>query len=335
MENIVRLSRQIDIIPFGERGIIYHSGTRKTFLVGHNEMKIILYLKEKRIVDINEMKSRFIEMEKQDISDIFLYLEKQNFFREISPQNSFFRVHIKLLSLNKMIRKNNAFLSLIYFVIKYFSVPIGIVGVFLLGLSIELYNQYNLISLVCMLLLFSAIHELGHACIAKYYNISTSEFGLMIYWFLPYFYTTICGIELLEKSKRLFVLLSGIMMNFLLFGVFQLISYLWRLPIFATAALVNLVLVVLNFQIFIKLDGYYILCEIIGDYKLREKAFAIINRKKFSFSKKQKKRVFVKKEKDQHYYIEQLFNIIYLVFSVIYIPITIGSIVISVINFWM
>ena len=116
--------------------------------------------------------------------------------------------------------------------------------------------------------LITTLHELGHAVVARSLRVQVPEIGVMLYAILPLAYTDMSFSRLLpRRADRMKCLFAGICTNLLLAGL----SLLCCWPGISAAAfrflcanaLINGLLVLANLVVFFKLDGYFILQDLL------------------------------------------------------------------------
>ncbi|HUU44843.1 MAG TPA: efflux RND transporter periplasmic adaptor subunit [Acidobacteriota bacterium] len=123
------------------------------------------------------------------------------------------------------------------------------------------------------------VHETGHALTLKHFGGSVHEMGFLLLYFQPCFYCNISDTYLLPgRQARLYVGLAGLFFQGL---VTALAILVWRMiepgnliaDFLWVFTVVSLALFLFNFNPLIKLDGYYILVELLRIPNLRAKAF--------------------------------------------------------------
>jgi multidrug resistance efflux pump len=125
-------------------------------------------------------------------------------------------------------------------------------------------------------------HELAHGLTCKRFGGAVHELGLLLIYFTPAAYCNVSDAWLFpEKRKRLLVTLAG---PWLELCVWALATILWRvtdvesglnelaLIVVATSGIKTL----LNLNPFLKLDGYYLLSDLLDMPNLRRRAFRSI-----------------------------------------------------------
>jgi multidrug resistance efflux pump len=128
----------------------------------------------------------------------------------------------------------------------------------------------------------TTLHEFAHGLTCKRYGGHVHEIGFLLLYFMPAFFCNVSDSWLIpQKSKRLWVTFAG--------GYFEL--FLWSLAVFVWRltmqdTLVNYlawmvvtisgVRVLFNFNPLLKLDGYYMLSDLVGVANLRQQSISYV-----------------------------------------------------------
>jgi multidrug resistance efflux pump len=126
------------------------------------------------------------------------------------------------------------------------------------------------------------LHELAHGLTCKRFGGEVHELGLLLLYFQPAAYCNVSSAWLFpEKRKRVLVTLAG---PWLELSLWALATFTWRVT--DTSSWVNeLALIVvatsgiksfLNLNPFLKLDGYYLLSDLLGIPNLRRRGFKLM-----------------------------------------------------------
>jgi putative peptide zinc metalloprotease protein len=129
------------------------------------------------------------------------------------------------------------------------------------------------------------LHELGHAVACRKFKGRVREMGFLLLYFIPCFYTDVSDIYLMKsRSQRMAVILAGPLTELTLWSVFTIayvchprggaLSTFFFLAMLASGAKSLL----MNFNPFIKMDGYYLLEELLGVVNLMERSGARLAR---------------------------------------------------------
>ena len=126
------------------------------------------------------------------------------------------------------------------------------------------------------------VHEFSHGLTCKHFGGSVHDLGFLLLYLQPAFYCNVSDAWLFpERSKRLGVTLAGAYSELL---VWALAILVWRVTDPGTAlSYIALVVVatsgirtLFNLNPLIKLDGYYLLSDVVRIPNLRRKAFAYL-----------------------------------------------------------
>lgn len=151
------------------------------------------------------------------------------------------------------------------------------------GIARDLPRLYNVQSLVVMYLTVLAViglHEFAHGLTCKHFGGSVREMGFLLLYFQPAFYCNVSDAWLFPKrSQRLWVTFAGAYFEMFLWALATLLwwvtdtetvmNYL-ALVVMSTSAVKSL----FNLNPLIKLDGYYLLSDLLGVPNLRQRAVA-------------------------------------------------------------
>ena len=139
-----------------------------------------------------------------------------------------------------------------------------------------------LIGLLAAMFAVSTAHEFAHGLTCKRFGGEVRELGLLLLYLQPALYCNVSDAWLFaEKRKRLWVGFAGPYFELFLWACAMVV---WRLTDFDTpvhgAALVVLAVsgikTLLNFNPLLKLDGYYLLSDLLGVPNLRRRAYSYI-----------------------------------------------------------
>lgn len=137
------------------------------------------------------------------------------------------------------------------------------------------------LALVLLVVIISA-HECAHAVTCKRFGGEVHEMGFMLFYFQPAFYCNVSDAWLFpEKAKRLWVSFAGVFFELFLWAM---ATVTWRLtetdtPINHVALAVMTISGIkslVNLNPFIKLDGYYLVTDLVDIPNLRKKSFRYV-----------------------------------------------------------
>jgi putative peptide zinc metalloprotease protein len=148
----------------------------------------------------------------------------------------------------------------------------------------ELFSLYSIPLIVAVIFIVMTIHEFAHGLTLKHYGGKVEEVGFLILYFIPACYCNVSDAWMLKKEERIKVTLAG---GYIQLFLWALATIAWRL--LATETLASRICLVtiafngiqtlFNFNPLIRLDGYYLLSDIIEVPNLRSKAFTYLRSK--------------------------------------------------------
>lgn len=329
--------------------VVFSQKTKRSFIIGQAEYNVLLHMdgtndydklaaySEKYSVDqIGELISHFMRMGFVDGSGK----------TESAEKGLIKRKKLGIINGSKLISPDSIITKSAYFVLVYLSVPIFITG----GLfyyratngfaDVELRQVLTMSPLVHLIsfIAVATLHEFSHAIIARENRIPVPEIGVMLYVFVPYVYTNLSYIRLLKsKWKRILCLLGGSMLNTLLTGCSFFAAVYTNgtvKQIMEEIAFMNLLLIISNLFVFFKLDGYFIMQEIIGESYLQEKSIGMVKNVVLSVPEKLR----LRRENPKAYYRNasrrlDMFYFIYGLLCLGYIPIMLVSFIMNFTDF--
>jgi len=162
-----------------------------------------------------------------------------------------------------------------------YSLQTSVNGSFVLGM----------IAFIVILLFAVMIHEISHALTVKHYKREVRRAGFMIYIGMPGFFVDTTDIWMEDKRARLAVTWAGPYSGLILSGIALLVIAIWPEfqlnSVLLRFAFVSYMLVFINLNPFLKLDGYYMLMDWLEISNLRSKSFNFLRNglpKKFSIT---------------------------------------------------
>jgi putative peptide zinc metalloprotease protein len=137
---------------------------------------------------------------------------------------------------------------------------------------------------VAVIFAVMTMHEFAHGLTLKHFGGKTEEMGFLLLYFIPAFYCNISDAWMLKKRERVLVTLAGGYAQLLIWAV---CTIAWRMLAPETfGARVCLVAIgftgvqtLFNFNPLIRLDGYYLLSDLLEIPNLRAKSFGYLRRK--------------------------------------------------------
>lgn len=142
-----------------------------------------------------------------------------------------------------------------------------------------LFHGWGLLILYLSLFSIGFVHEMGHALTCKYFGGRVKEMGFMLIYFQPGFYANVSDAYLFhEKKHKAFVGAAGLFFQFT-FSALAIIALTLTIPGTFFASFLTGMIAVSGFTAFwnlnplIKLDGYYILSDLLEVTNLRAHSF--------------------------------------------------------------
>ena len=146
----------------------------------------------------------------------------------------------------------------------------------------DAFNLGSLVTIVTGLFVIITIHEFAHAVVCRYYGGEVREVGFLLLYFQPCFYADVSDAWLFQKkSQRLAVTWAGPYAQLLLLSI-AVIGWRVTVPGIAVNDLFRIITVVawitllFNFNPLIRLDGYYLLSDLVAIPNLRDKSFGYL-----------------------------------------------------------
>lgn len=180
------------------------------------------------------------------------------------------------------------------FTLPLLSRPFMTAGIFLslLGLSLGLMQSAELAramqnfpwrwwqTVIVIALFFGTtfIHELGHAVVCDYFGAPVRSLGVMIYYLQPAAYADVTDSwQLKNRWHRVAISFAGIYVQAIIaslaivsWTIVRLTGY--RADMLVVFVMLNVLIIIFNILPFTKLDGYWILSNILGVANLRDRA---------------------------------------------------------------
>ncbi|PGS43290.1 peptidase M50 [Bacillus cereus] len=149
------------------------------------------------------------------------------------------------------------------------------------------FNVYHLIYIYVAQLFIVSFHEFSHYyTYRKYIRSDKMRFGIIIrYFFLLLFFTNVNYMRTLDKRKKIEIMLSGVMGQMILGSLLAIMYLLSSSDVILYIYITNCIIIFTNMMPFLKLDGYWIINQMIGseDYMNSFKQF-IFKRQKIKSS---------------------------------------------------
>lgn len=264
---------------------VFNKKTGKTYLLGDMEYDILRSLDGTK--SLSELAAYSRGLNEQQLTLLIDQFERIGFIRGKEPKSKLNIIKLRkgLVNGNRLINSHNIAWRIVNIIIIYLSLPLFILGCHIAARNINIVAVIlanNLMTprafiLIPFMLFMLLLHELGHAVVARCNGVNVPEIGVMLYWFTPCAYTNLSGITFLKsRGRRLIVLMAGSFTNFMLSGICLLLLEVVPAGMYEFllwCAVSNLSIIIMNMVFFIKLDGYFILEELMEVKNLRRSAF--------------------------------------------------------------
>lgn len=125
-------------------------------------------------------------------------------------------------------------------------------------------NEINWPLFYSLTLLGVLVHELGHLAACARWNCSHGPLGVGFYFLNPIFYVDVTSAWRLNRWQRIVVDLGGIYLEAYMMPLLWIMYLLTQDPTYISVILMTDILILTNFEPFMKLDGYWLLSDITG-----------------------------------------------------------------------
>jgi putative peptide zinc metalloprotease protein len=232
-------------------------------------------------------------------------------------QSRFRKIILKLINPSVSIPYPDEAITSAYRLTRFLFNPIGFILLLLVGLSgiYPLLNHYDqfmntianlenfflsypeaIFILYFLILVVAFIHEFGHGLMCKHYGGQVNRLGIMFYLgTFIFFCDTSAAWNFPRRSQRFLVSLAGPLTTFAVLGLglwaagaYVHSGTIWE-SIWVCISLVCIVILILNFNPFIRMDAYYMLMDLTNIPNLRSRSLEFIKKKLIGrfFSKQQ------------------------------------------------
>lgn len=235
------------------------------------------------------------------ISRLTQFLKKNELVESVEPQNTVVTQEQSLLSsllfLKIPLFHPDRLLSKIYPLLRGLFHPVA--GHFLLVVALfsllmvvqqselffatftEFQSPAGVVIFLAAILFSKAVHEMGHALMAKHYGLQVPTFGVAFLFFWPVFYTDSSdGWKLRSRRARLLIGGAGVMAETVL-AIIATLGWLWlsdgllRSVAFTVAVTTWGMTLLINLNPLMRFDGYFLLADWWEVPNLQGRAFAL------------------------------------------------------------
>ncbi len=126
-------------------------------------------------------------------------------------------------------------------------------------------NTWELLICILAIMLFGLIHEFGHSVALISKGQKAGAIGMGVYLYMPVFYSNVTNAWKLKRMQRVCVDVGGIYFQALGISIIYLLTNLIDSGSFIKCSIIISALQIIgNFNPFIKMDGYWIICDLLG-----------------------------------------------------------------------
>lgn len=148
----------------------------------------------------------------------------------------------------------------------------------------EVLTAHGILSVLVTISAVTVFHELAHAVVCRHFGGRVTDMGFLLLYFFPCFYVNVSDAYLFrDKRARLWVLFAGAYFELFIWAASVLA---WRLVspetswsrVFFIIVAVCAVRTFFNLNPLIRMDGYFMLADIVGVANLRSRSFGALTR---------------------------------------------------------
>jgi putative peptide zinc metalloprotease protein len=139
----------------------------------------------------------------------------------------------------------------------------------------------SVITIYLPALLMMVFHEFAHGVACKYYGCPVHDMGVILYYLQPCTYCDVSASWMLDRRQRIYVMLAGVVAELVAWSCFVWAALWVPLDTVGGEVLVGLIAssgtkTLFNLNPLIKLDGYYVLSDLLRIPNLRQHSFAYL-----------------------------------------------------------
>lgn len=253
------------MLSFNERQHIKVSDTAKKIMDCFDGTKTILQVQSELLMDMN------ISLSSDELTkfvDDFLVgnsiLEGMDHDTK-GKGSSYMWWHLPIINSNRLAWLFNI---LKVFYVKWVSIVIlllilfsGIFSAYQVMTSSVSLNQVNSLGFILLGYLSLIIHEFGHVAAAYKQRIRVGSIGIGMYLFYPVMYVDMTNAWRLDHKQRVLVDVGGIYFQLITIIPLTSIAFLTQNNFFYIVTIAVIGMTMMNLIPFIRLDGYWILCD--------------------------------------------------------------------------
>jgi putative peptide zinc metalloprotease protein len=136
----------------------------------------------------------------------------------------------------------------------------------------------------CITLVLAAVHETAHGVACRHFGAPVTSMGFALIYLTPAFFTdTTQGVVLCPPWERILISIAGVWSELYICTIATLVW--WGTPpgtvvhdvAYVLVLMTGIATVLLNWNPLMKLDGYHILCDVLGILDLKENSTAYVS----------------------------------------------------------
>lgn len=236
----------------------------RTLSVGYIVTDILLCLQQE-VKLTSEIQKKIYDKHKLEISinSIENIITKLDKFIEKGSDSFFIRL-FKFANPSKIIIGENFLFK------KHLFYPLFFLAI-MLNIYLSKSLKYNTITgfgnwffWLTILMFLLILHEIGHSASSKKHGVLCKELGLGLYLIFPVLYTNLGETWKLQKEKRIIINLSGIYFQLIIGVIIGFIAHIFNSNLLSFIFYSNIAIILFNFNPFIKLDGYWVITDLLN-----------------------------------------------------------------------
>lgn len=247
----------IKFTNYDSKRSILHAGDTKHFIISNEKRNLL----ENRIAQMNEFEQE----------ELYNAIVAQSSDKRMIHGLQDFQCKFTLLS-NGMVSKISQLFTFLFntsllYILITLTVSFCIYELFYVSQSFAIGYFYPdgwwlLILVMCL------FHEIGHAAACKYYHAPVGNIGVGIAGFRPVMFTDVSGAWFLKKKQRIVVNIGGVYFQSLFVAIMTIIAIKLNSASLFYVCKTMMITVFVQFYPFFRMDGYWMISDILGEPNL-------------------------------------------------------------------
>ena len=131
--------------------------------------------------------------------------------------------------------------------------------------TIQSLKLNDLLPFFVIVFLIGLFHEFGHSAALMHYNETPRRIGVAVYFIMPVLFSDVTNAWKLKKWQRCIVDIGGIYFQLMLSFILYVSNYFWlKIPLLETAVIFSMLEIINNLNPFIRMDGFWLVCDGLG-----------------------------------------------------------------------